>query len=172
MADRSGVVTFKGGPLTLVGDEGLKAGQPAPDFKVSKSLVDDIKLSDFKGKKLILNVVPSLDTPVCSIQTAKFNTEVGKLGTDVIVLTVSNDLPVAQARWCQANTATHIQTASDYKHHDFAAKTGLLIKELGLLARAVYVIDAQGVVRYAQVVPEVSTEPNYQDALEAVRKLG
>lgn len=171
MAERSGLITFKGGPLTLVGDEGLKVGQPAPDITVSKSLVADIKLSDFKGKRVILNVVPSLDTPVCSIQTARFNSEVGALGADVVVLTVSADLPVAQARWCQANTATHIQTASDYKHHDFGKKTGLLIKELGVLARAVYVIDAKGVVRYAQLVPEVTTEPNYADALKAVSDL-
>ncbi len=168
MADRSGVVTFKGGPLTLVGDADVKVGSAAPDFTVSTSLVEDVTLSSLRGKKVILNVVPSLDTPVCSVQTARFNQEAAKLGDGVVILTISMDLPVAQARWCQAHEATSIRTASDYKHHDFGAKFGLVIKELGLLARAVYVIDATGAVKYAQIVPEVSAEPDYEPALAAL----
>lgn len=171
MSERKGVITFKGGPLTLVGDEGFKVGQPAPDVTLSKTLLEDMKLSDLKGKKVVLNVVPSLDTPVCSVQTARFNKEAGTLGEDVVVLTVSADLPVAQSRWCQANSATHVRTASDYKHHDFAKKSGLLIRELGLFARAVIVIDAAGQVRYAEVVSEVASEPNYDNALTALRAL-
>lgn len=170
MSDRKGLVTFKGNPLTLAGEAAVEQGQSAPDFTVSKSLVDDIKLSDFRGKTVILNVVPSLDTPVCSVQTARFNQEAKGLGDKCIVLTLSNDLPVAQARWCQANVATNIQTASDYKHHDFATKFGLLVKELGLLARSVFVIDGNGKVTYKQLVTEVSSEPDYAPAIEAAKK--
>ena len=169
MSERQEVITFKGGPLTLVGNAELKVGQPAPNFKVSASLKDDIQLSDFKGKVVVLNVVPSLDTPVCSTQTARFNKEAAALGDNVVILTLSMDLPVAQARWCQANSATAVKTASDYKHHDFAAKSGLLIKALGVLARAVYVVDKTGVVKYADLVKEVTTEPNYDGALAAVK---
>lgn len=166
--ERTGIVTFKGGPLTLVGEEGFKVGAPAPDVLLSKSLVEDITLASFKGKTVVLNVVPSLDTPVCSTQTARFNKEAA--GQDgLVVLTISADLPVAQARWCQANAAENIKTASDYKHRDFAAKSGLLIKELGLLARAVYVIDAAGIVKYGQVVGEVASEPDYEAALAVAK---
>ena len=171
MAERKGVVTFKGEPLTLVGEEGLKVGEPAPDFRVSTTLTDDIKLSDLKGKNVILSVVPSLDTSVCSKQAARFNDELKKLGDDVVVLTVSMDLPTAQARWKDSNSAERIQTASDYKHREFASASGLQIKELGLLARAVYIIDKEGVVRYAELVPEVAQEPNYDQALEALKGL-
>lgn len=168
MAERNDVITFKGGPLTLLGASSPAAGQKAPDFKVSKSLLEDVQLSSLAGKKVVLNVVPSLDTPVCHTQTARFNAEAAKLGSDVVILTISVDLPVAQARWCQANAATAIMTASDYKHHEFSQAFNLTIKELGLLARAVYVIDREGVIRYAEVVKEVSSEPNYADALNAL----
>lgn len=171
MAETKGAVTFKGGPLTLVGSGQLHVGAVSPDFVVSKTLVEDMKLSDLKGKKVVLNVVPSLDTPVCSIQTARFNSEAATLGSDVVILTISNDLPVAQARWCQAHDANAVVTASDYKHHDFGTKSSLLIKELGLLARAVYVIDAQGVVRYGELVKEVSSEPAYDAALNVLKSL-
>jgi thiol peroxidase len=171
MAERSGVVTFKGNPLTLVGDEGLKVGQKAPDVRLSKSLLEDIKISDLKGKAVILSIVPSLDTGVCSTQTAKFNAEAKALGDKVTVVTVSLDLPPAQARWCQANAAENIKTVSDYKHREFACASGLLIKELGLLARAVYVLDKDGVVKYGQIVPEMTTEPDYEKALSVAKGL-
>lgn len=169
MAERTGIITFKGNPFTLVGEGDVKVGDQAPDFIVSKSLVEDCKLSDLKGKKVVINVVPSLDTPVCSIQTARFNKEAVALGEEVVILTLSADLPVAQARWCQANSAEAIVTASDYKHRDFGSKFGLLIKELGVLTRAVYVVDANGVVKYAEIVGEVTSEPNYDAALAAVK---
>lgn len=172
MSDRAGAVTFKGSPLTLVGSTEIKAGLAAPDFKVSKSLLDDITLSSFAGKTVILNVVPSLDTGVCSTQTARFNKEAAALGPNVVILTVSMDLPPAQARWCQANSATNIVTASDYKHREFQAKYGLLIKELGLLARSVFVIDPKGIVKHSELVKEVTTEPNYDAALGAARSAG
>lgn len=171
MAERSGAVTFKGDPLTLCGDGEIKVGEKLPDLKVSKTLKDDIKLSDFRGKTLVLNVVPSLDTPVCSTQTARFNKEAIELGDNVQILTVSMDLPVAQARWCQANNVDNMQTASDYKHREFGEKCGLKIKELGLLARSVIVADKDGIVRYAEIVKEVSSEPNYDAALDALKKI-
>lgn len=172
MADRTGLVTFKGGPITLTGDGEVKTGEAFPEFVVSKSLAEDLKLGDLKGKKVIINVVPSLDTGVCSTQTARFNKEAASLGGDVVILTVSADLPPAQARWCQANSAEAIVTASDYKHRDFGNKTGLLIKELGVLARAVYVVDAGGKVVHGEIVPEIATEPNYEAALDALKGLG
>ena len=170
MADRAGAVTFKGSPLTLVGEAEVKVGQKAPDFTVSKTLLEDLKLSDLRGKTVILNVVPSLDTPVCSIQTARFNKEAANLGDNVSIVTISMDLPVAQSRWCQANEAKAVVTASDYKHRDFGQKFGLLIKELGLLARAVYVLDQDGTVKHAQVVKEVASEPDYEAALAALKQ--
>ncbi len=157
--------------MTLTGSGDVAIGQRVPDAKVSPSLTDDMSLSDLKGKKVILNVVPSLDTGVCSTQTARFNQEASNLGDDVVILTISRDLPVAQARWCQANSAENIQTASDYKHHDFGDKFGLVIKELGLLARAVYVIDPESEVKYMEVVKEVAEEPNYDSALAAVKEI-
>ncbi|MEO8377525.1 MAG: thiol peroxidase, partial [Candidatus Sumerlaeota bacterium] len=141
MADRAGAVTFKGNPLTLEGQKEVNVGDTAPDFKVSSTLVDDVKLSDLKGKVVLLNIVPSLDTPVCSVQTARFNKEAKALGKDVTVLTVSKDLPTAQKRWCDANEVQDVKTASDYKYHEFGDKYGLQIKELGVLARSIFVID-------------------------------
>lgn len=171
MAERANLVTFKGGPLTLTGSGEVKVGDTAPDFKVSKTLVEDITLSSFKGKKVVLNVVPSLDTPVCSTQTARFNKEAAGLGDDVVILTISMDLPVAQGRWCQANAATAIVTASDYKHREFGDKFGIRIKELGVLARSVFVVDRNGKVVYAELVPEVAQEPNYEPALAALKSI-
>lgn len=171
MAERTGVISAKGNPLTLVGDEAFIVGKAAPDVTLSKALTEDIKLSDFRGKTLILSTVPSLDTSVCSNQTAWFNQEATNLGDGVVILTVSMDLPMAQARWCEANKAENITTASDYKHREFACKSGLYIKELGLLARSVHIIDKDGVVRYSQIVKEVPTEPDYEAVLAALKDI-
>lgn len=171
MAEKKGKVTFKGEPLTLIGDGDVAVGQSAPDAVLSKNPKEDCKISDFKGKTLVINVVPSLDTPVCSVQTARFNKEASSLGENVVILTVSRDLPPAQARWCQANSASNIKTASDYKHRDFGNKFGLEMKELGLLARSVFVVDGTGKVVYMELVPEVAQEPNYDAALAAVKSL-
>ena len=172
MADRVGAVTFKGNPLTLQGQVEIKVGDAAPDFKVASTLTDDVKLSDYKGKLVLLNIVPSLDTPVCSVQTARFNKEAKNLGKDVTVLTISADLPTAQKRWCDANEVQDVKTASDYKYHDFGDKFGLVIKELGVLARTIFVINRDGKVAYKELVKEVSTEPDYDSAIAAVKKLG
>ncbi len=171
MPDRTGIISAKGNPLTLSGSGEVKVGDTAPDVVVSKSPTEDVKLSDFRGKKVILNSAPSVDTSVCSNQMARFNEEALKLGDDVVVLSVTMDLPPALARWCEANKAEAIKAFSDYKHRDFGDKFGLRVKELGLLARTVHILDAQGVVKYQQIVPDIPTEPDYDDVLKALKEL-
>ncbi len=170
MGERTGVITFKGGGLTLVGDE-VAVGQDAPNATRTGEGLADVELSSFKGQAVILSVVPSLDTPVCDIQTKRFNEEVGSVGDAVKLVTVSLDLPFAQARWCGASDASNVVTLSDYKHRQFGERWGLLIKELGLLTRAVYVVDQNGTVQHAEVVSEVTTEPDYAAALTAAKAL-
>ncbi len=170
MSERSGAITFKGNPMTLVGDE-VNVGVTAPDFTAVGNDMKPVSLSDYKGKVVVLVSVPSLDTPVCDIETKRFNEEAGKLGDKVALLTVSLDLPFAQKRWCGAADAKNVVTVSDYKDRQFGQSWGLYIKELGLLARAVYVIDTQGVIKYAELVSEVTTEPNYDAAISAAKVL-
>ena len=168
MSERAGAITFKASPLTLVGNE-VTTGQAAPDFAAAGNDLSPVELSSFRGKVVIISAVPSLDTPVCDTQTRRFNQEAGKLGDGVAVLTVSVDLPFAQSRWCGAADAKHVVTVSDYKDHSFANAYGLYIKELGVLARAVIVIDKQGRVAHHQLVKEVAEEPNYDAALSAAK---
>jgi thiol peroxidase len=170
MNERKGVITFKGGPLTLVGPE-LKVGQKAPDATLTANDLSEVKISSFAGKVVVLSCVPSLDTPVCDIQTRKFNETAGQMGKDVVILTVSMDLPFAQARWCGAAGVKNVKTLSNYKDAQFAASYGLLIKELHLITRAVIVLDKQQAIRYIQIVPEVTTEPDYNAVLQAVKGL-
>jgi len=170
MKERKGLVTMKGQGLTLLGSE-VKAGQKAPDFEVVANDLSTVRFSSFLGKVCIISSVPSLDTSVCDIMTRRFNTEAGKLGKDVIVLTISMDLPFAQKRWCGAAGVKNVQTLSDYRQGSFANAFGVLIKELRLLARAVFVVDKNGVIRYIQIVNELTNEPDYQAVLDAVRKL-
>lgn len=168
MQERKGVITMKGNPLTLTGAE-VKVGQKAPDFTVAGNDLSPVRLSSYAGKVLIISSVPSLDTGVCDVMTRRFNEEAGNLGKDVVVLTISMDLPFAQKRWCGAAGVTHVTTLSDYQTADFGNKYGLLIKELRLLARAVLVVDKTGVIRYVQIVPEIATEPDYAAALKAAK---
>jgi thiol peroxidase len=168
--ERTGLTAFKGNGLTLVGTP-VEVGKPAPDFRIASTLADYVSLSDCAGKVRILNVVPSLDTPVCDTQTRKFNEIAGELGDKVVVFTISMDLPPAQARWCGAADAKNIVTLSDYRNHSFGLAYGLHIKELDILARSVLVVDGDGIVRYQEIVPEVTTEPNYDAALDAVKAL-
>jgi thiol peroxidase len=165
---RSGVVTLRGNPVTLEG-EGVRVGQPAPDFTAVANDMSERSLSDYRGRVVILTSVPSLDTAVCSTETHTFNERASALGEDVAVLTVSMDLPFAQKRWCGANGVERVQTLSDYMHRSFAEAFGLRIRESGLLARTVYVIDGSGIIRYEQIVPELTTEPDYDAALAAAR---
>lgn len=170
MQEHTGVITFKGNPLTLVGTE-LKVGDRMPDVTVLGNDLNPVQLSSFKGKVCVVSVVPSLDTPVCDMQTRKFNEAAGGLGDNVAVLTLSMDLPFAQARWCGAAGVDQVVTLSDHRNAAFGEATGLLIKELRLLARAVYVVDQNGVIQYRQLVKEVTEEPDYRAALEAAKKL-
>ena len=163
-------VTLKGNPLTLVGTD-VEVGKSAPDATLIANDLSEFKLSTLRGKKVILSVVPSLDTPVCDTQTKRFNQEAAKLSADAKILTISMDLPFAQKRWCGAANATNVQTLSDYRNREFGQKYGVLIKELQILARSIFVVDANGVLRYKQIVPEVAQEPNYQEALDALKKL-
>jgi thiol peroxidase len=171
MTERTGLITFKGSPLTLVGNE-VKVGQKAPDAEVVGNALSVVKLSALcAGKVTIIAAVPSLDTPVCDMETRRFNEEAGKLGKDVAVLTVSMDLPFAQKRWCGAAGVENVQTLSDYRTGAFGKAYGVLIKELHLLARTVFVVDKQGTIRYVELVKEVASEPNYEAALAAAKKL-
>jgi len=168
--ERTGVATLKGNPLTLIGPE-LKAGDQAPDFTVNKSLVDTASLNDFAGKVKLISVVPSIDTGVCDAQTRRFNEEASKLGDDVAVITISNDLPMAQARWCGAAGIDKVVMLSDYKNVSFGDAYGVHIKELRLLMRSVFVIDKNDKIAYVQYLGEMTEHPDYDAALAAVRAL-
>ncbi len=170
MQERNGVITFRGNPLTLLGAE-LKAGDSAPDVTLLANDLSPVQLSSYKGKVCVVSVVPSLDTPVCDMQTRKFNEQAGNLGDNVVILTMSMDLPFAQARWCGAAGVDKVVTLSDHRDAAFGAAFGVLIKELRLLARAVFVVDKDGIIQYIQLVKEVTEEPDYNAVLEAFKKL-
>ena len=170
MAERMDVITMHGNPLTLVGD-GFTMGETAPDAALLSNDMKPVKISDYLGKVIIISSVPSLDTPVCDMQTRRFNSEAANLADDVVILTVSTDLPFAQKRWCGAAGVEQVTTLSDHRDTAFGKAYGLLIKELRLLARSVLVLDRKGVVRYCQLVKEVSEEPDYEAVLKAVKKL-
>jgi len=165
--ERKDIITFKGNPMTLVGTE-LKLGEDAPDFTVIGQDMKPVKLSDFKGQTVVISAVPSLDTPVCEIQTKKFNEEAANLNAKI--LTISMDLPFAQKRFCETFKTDKVTTLSDYKDRVFGNQYGL-IKELGLLARAVHVVNADGKLAYSQIVKEVTEEPDYQQAAQEVKRL-
>ncbi len=170
MQERKGIVTMKGKPVTLIGPE-LKVGQAVPDCELVANDLSPVKLSLFRGKVCVIASVPSLDTSVCDKETRRFNEEAQQLGDDVVVLTVSMDLPFAQKRWCGAAGVKNVQTLSDYREASFGKAYGILIKELRLLARVIFVVDKEGFIRYIQIVKEVSNEPDYEAALKAAREL-
>jgi thiol peroxidase len=171
MAERTGLVTMKGNPITLTGSE-VTVGQKAPDAELVGNDLSTVKLSSVsRGKVCIITCVPSLDTPVCDVETRRFNVEAGTLGSAVAVLAISMDLPFAQKRWCGAAGVQNVQTLSDHRDAGFGNAYGVLIKGLRLLTRAVFVVDKQGVVRYVELVKEVTSEPNYAAALDAAKKL-
>jgi len=170
MKERAGLITMKGNPLTLVGKE-LKVGETAPEFEALDNDLSPVKLSSFRGKVLVISSVPSLDTPVCDAETRRFDEEAGDLGSDVRILTISMDLPFAQKRWHGAAGADQVTTLSDHRDAAFGKAYGVLIKELRLLARAVFVVDRQGTIQYIQLVNEVTEEPDYTAILDAVRKV-
>ena len=170
MLEREGAITVKGDPLTLLGEQ-VKAGDPAPDCQVLDNDLSPVRLSSFRGKVCVICSVPSLDTPVCDTETRKFNEEAGRLGEQVAVLTISMDLPFAQKRWCGAAGIESVQTLSDHREGAFGTAFGVLIKELRLLARAVFVVDKTGTIRYIQLVHELTEEPDYDAALKAAKDL-
>jgi thiol peroxidase len=170
---RHGAVTFKGNPLTLAG-EPVKVGQPAPDFSLhyfEGGSMKTIKPADLKGKPTIISVVPSLDTPVCAMQTKKFNEQLAAYGDRINALTVSMDLPFAQNRFCGAEGIKSLRAASDYQERSFGRNWGMLIDELKILARGTFVLDRDGKVVYAEQVKEVTTEPNYEASLKALKSI-
>jgi len=170
MSERTGIITFKGNPLTLVGPE-LKVGDKAPDFAVVDNGLAPKSLADYAGKIKIISAVPSLDTPTCDTETRRFNQEAAGLPGNVVLLTISLDLPFAQARWCGAAGIDKVVTLSDYRDRSFGNAYGVLIKELLLLGRAIFVVDGDDVIRYIQIVPEVASEPEYAAVIEAAKKL-
>jgi thiol peroxidase len=170
MQERKGIITFKGNPMTLLGPE-IKIGDKAPDFRVVDNSLAPVTLADFRGKVKILSAVPSLDTPVCDTETRRFNQEAAGLPGDVVVLTVSLDLPFAQKRWCAAAGIDKVRTLSDYQDRSFASAYGVLIKELKLLSRSIFVVDGDDTVRYVEHVKEVTREPDYAAVLSAAKSL-
>lgn len=167
---RSGVITFKGNPVTLAG-EAVQTGQPAPDFTVRyfEGGLKTITKADLQGKPTLLSVVPSLDTGVCAMQTKKFNDQLAALGDTINAVTISLDLPFAMNRFCGAEGIKSMRVGSDYYDRNFGQAFGMLIEELKLLARGVFVLDKNGNVVHAETVPEVTQEPNYENALGALK---
>ena len=170
MEERSAAVSMHGNPLTLIGKE-LSVGDSAPDLELLDNDLNPIKLSSFQGKVCVISSVPSLDTPVCDMETRRFNEAAGQLGDDVVILTVSVDLPFAQKRWCGAAGVENVVTLSDHRDTVFGTAFGVLIKELRLLGRSIFILDRNGIIQYIQNVKELSEEPNYDAVLEAVQKL-
>ena len=168
---RAGAITFKGNPLTLAG-EAPKVGEPAPNFSLHRfeDGMHTVTLADLAGKPVIISVVPSLDTPVCATQTKAFNQKLSALGDRIHAVTVSVDLPFAQNRFCGAEDISNMMSLSDYQDRQFGQDWGMLIEELKILARAVFVVDASGKLTYAELVPEVVDEPNYDAALAALNE--
>ena len=170
MNERNGIVTMKGNPVTLVGTE-VKVGDAAPDFTAVDIDFNSVSLSSYRGKICVISTVPSLDTPVCDLETKIFNEEASRLGENVIILTVSMDLPFVQKRWCAAEGVDRVQTISDYRDASFGTSFGVLIKALRLLARAVVLVDQEGTIQYIQLVSEITNEPDYDDIWNALKKL-
>jgi len=169
MTENKNSIKFQGNPLTLVGSQpGI--GELTPDFVAIANDMSPFKLSELPGKVLVICSVPSLDTPVCDTEVRKFNEQVTSIGDDAAVLVVSMDLPFAQSRWCGAAGIKNVQTLSDHNQADFGNTYGVLIKELRLLARTVFVVDKKGVIRYIEIVDELTNEPDYEAALKAAKE--
>lgn len=168
--ERKGVVTIKGNPLTLLGTE-LKIGNKAPDFAVLDGDLKEVSLKDFSDKIKVISVTPSLDTPVCDMQARRFNEEASKLPDSVVVLNISMDLPFAISRFCTTAGIDKIKAYSDHRNASFGNAYGVLIKELRLLARSIFILDKDNVIRYIEIVPEVTSHPDYDRVIKEVNKL-
>lgn len=165
--ERNGIITFKGTPLTLVGAE-LKSGDQAPDFTLLDNELNEVRLKDFRGKIKVISVTPSLDTPVCDMQARRFNEEAARLPEDVVVLNVSMDLPFAISRFCATAGIDKVKTLSDHRDASFGTAYGVLIKELRLLTRSIVIIDKEDVIKYLEIVPEVTDQPDYDKAMQSI----
>lgn len=163
-------LNFRGTKLPILG-QAITEGQKLPNFKLTGNDMADMDNSKFAGKTLVISVVPSLDTPTCATQTRRFNEESTKLSKDVAILTVSMDLPFAQARWCGAEGIKNVVTASDYKYRSFGESFGTYIQTMGLLARAVFVVDKGGIVRHVEYVQDLSAEPDYTAVIAKLKEL-
>ena len=170
MAKSNTQITFKGNPIPVSGHE-VEEGSVVPDVTLTAKDMSDLTINSFKGKVVVISVVPSLDTPVCALQTQRFNQEANTLSSDVVILTVSRDLPMAQKRWCGAEGVDKIVVASDYKYRTFGQAFGVDLETLGLLARAVFVVDKTGEIAYVDYVPEISQEPDYDSVISKVKEL-
>lgn len=168
--ETKGIFAAKGNPLTLLGNQ-IKPGDTAPEIIASDNTLKDVKLSDFKGKVVVISVFPSIDTGVCATQTRTFNKRATELSEDVVILTMSKDLPFALGRFCAAEGINNIHTLSDFKFSKFGLEYGFLVKENQLLARGVVVIDKNGVVKYKEITKDILDEPNYDLAIAAVKEL-
>ncbi len=170
MAERKGIITMKGKPLTLIGPD-LALGSNAPDFKVLDGDLKEVTLKNFTEKFKVISVTPSLDTPVCDLQLRRFNREAAALPGDVVVLNISMDLPFAITRFCTTASIDKAKALSDHLDASFGAAYGVLIKELRLLARSIFILDKDNVLRYKEIVPEESHHPDYDKALDALRNI-
>ena len=169
--ERKGIVTVKGNPVTLIGSE-IKAGDKAPDFTVVDGDLKEVRLKDFAGKIKIISVSASLDTPVCDMQARRFNQEAAQLPANVLVLNITMDLPFfAISRFCTTAGIDKVHAYSDHRDASFGNAYGVLIKELRLLARSIFIIDKNDVIRYIEIVPELTNHPDYDKALGALKKL-
>ncbi len=167
MTERKNVATLKGEPITLIGEE-IRAGQSAPDFKVLTADLKEAGLSEFKGKVKLISSVPSLDTPICDLQIKRFNDEAANISKDITILFISMDLPFAQKRFCDAYDIKKVKTFSDHRDADFGVKYGVLIKELRLLSRAIFIVNEENKITYVEYVKEVGSHPDYKAALDGL----
>ena len=170
LQERTGVATLGGNPITLIGPE-LKVGDQAPDFTINQDLIKEVSLSDFAGKVKLISVVPSLDTDVCEAQTRRFNVEAATVSDDVVMLTISVDLPFAQSRFCTTAGIEKLTILTDYKNRSFGEAYGVLIKEVQLLQRAIFVVDQNNTIQHVEVMKEVGEHPDYDKALAALNAL-
>jgi thiol peroxidase len=170
MNERKNIITMKGSPLTLIGPD-INIGDHAPDFTVLDSELNQVSLDDFAGKVKIISVTPSLDTPVCDLQARRFNHEAASLPQDVVVLNISMDLPFAISRFCTTAGIDRVKGLSDHRAASFGTAYGVLIKELRLLARSIFIIDKDNIVRYREIVHEETNHPDYDKAMSALNRI-